>query len=147
MCLSSTSALAPWPSLVGMSRLWQQRIQGTRQVGQETDRGCSHGGCWIRNSGTLPCCLAFLLLRPMKTQSLFRKKYLRPAPTPKPGSPTLLRELMPRVSLSRPLSSLAGAWQAAAESALTFWLRQVLQEWTLWGMCSTGPQSRGVTLQ
>lgn len=33
-------------------------------MGQETDRGRSLSGCFMDTSGTLPCCLAFFLLRP-----------------------------------------------------------------------------------
>lgn len=69
----------PRPSLVGMTRFWQQRLPGTRQVGQETDRGRSLRGRAVGTSGTLPCCLAFLLLRPTKTQPLFRNKHLSEA--------------------------------------------------------------------
>ena len=39
-------------------------------MGQGTDRGRSLGGCSVGTSGSLPCCLAFLLLRPTEDRVL-----------------------------------------------------------------------------
>lgn len=54
-------------------------------MGQETDRGRSLGGCLMETSGTLPCCLAFFLLRPME------------------NSPSLETSIYPKAWLPHPL--------------------------------------------
>ena len=102
--------LLPQLSLVGMRGLWQQRLPGTRQMGQGTDRGRSLGGCSVGTSGSLPCRLAFLLLRPMEdTVPLEKQTPLRGQRLPpRPGFP-------PRPQRTQAKSA---AWQTLSKELL-----------------------------
>lgn len=122
--------LPPWLSLVGMRLLWQQRTQGTRQMGHETDRGRSLSGRMMGTSGSLPCCLAFLLLRPMEDR----------VPLEKQAPPEASAHLQGPASPSHPRGArtscpgLPPAWQEFSKEPLNLpqseKLRQKLQKGT-----------------